>query len=70
LNQLFTSQRDGTAAHRPSAAGLDAEHQDERPGDVRHSQADVSAITEALAYQPTHDVATGLRETVDWFVVR
>jgi UDP-N-acetylglucosamine 4-epimerase len=70
LNQLFTYLREGIAAHRPSAAGLDAEHQDERPGDVRHSQADVSAITEALAYQPTHDVATGLRETVDWFVVR
>lgn len=38
-----------------------------RDGDVRHSLADVSAAAEAFGYEPTHDVAHGLRETVGWF---
>jgi UDP-N-acetylglucosamine 4-epimerase len=39
----------------------------ERPGDVRHSQADVSRAQSVLGYAPTHDVITGLRETVAWY---
>ena len=38
-----------------------------RMGDVRHSQADISRAVKELGYSPTHDVLTGLRETVAWF---
>lgn len=41
---------------------------DFRPGDVRHSQADISKARRLLGYEPTHDVRAGLRETLDWYV--
>lgn len=37
-----------------------------RPGDVRHSLADISKAG-ALGYQPTHHVAEGIEETVAWY---
>jgi UDP-glucose 4-epimerase len=38
-----------------------------RPGDVRHSQADISAAGRDLGYAPTVAFEPGLRRTLDWF---
>jgi UDP-glucose 4-epimerase len=38
-----------------------------RPGDVRHSQADISAARAELGYEPSVDFEEGVRRTVDWF---
>ncbi|HZS52458.1 MAG TPA: SDR family oxidoreductase [Bryobacterales bacterium] len=38
-----------------------------RPGDVRDSQADISAARRDLSYQPCVDFETGLRRTLEWF---
>jgi UDP-N-acetylglucosamine 4-epimerase len=38
-----------------------------REGDVRHSQADISRAQSILGYAPTHDLISGLRETVAWY---
>lgn len=38
-----------------------------REGDVRHSQADISAACRDLGYQPTVDFEAGLRRTLEWF---
>lgn len=38
----------------------------ERPGDVKHSQADISAAREAFGYQPEVSFHEGLRRTVEW----
>ncbi len=43
------------------------EHVGARPGDVRHSQADISAARADLEYEPTTDLLTGLRRTVEWW---
>jgi UDP-glucose 4-epimerase len=40
-------------------------HVDPRPGDIRHSEADVSKIREALGYEPTVSLADGLRELAE-----
>lgn len=42
-------------------------HADPRPGDVRHSQADVSLARQLIGYAPSVDFATGLRRTFEWF---
>lgn len=42
------------------------EHAPPRPGDVRHSLADISAARTILGYQPAVDLATGLREYLAW----
>lgn len=39
-----------------------------RAGDVRHSQADITKARTYLGYEPTHDVAAGLAQTMDWYV--
>jgi nucleoside-diphosphate-sugar epimerase len=38
-----------------------------RPGDVKHSQADIHRAAEDLGYRPTTDIATGLGHCVEWF---
>jgi UDP-N-acetylglucosamine/UDP-N-acetyl-alpha-D-glucosaminouronate 4-epimerase len=38
-----------------------------RPGDVRHSQADVTAAQKDLDYKPGFNFEQGLRLTLDWF---
>jgi UDP-glucose 4-epimerase len=41
-------------------------HTPERAGDVRHSLADISAARTAFGYEPVVDMASGLKEYIDW----
>ena len=45
-------------------------HGDFRAGDVRHSQADIGKAARLLGYAPTHDLAQGLRLTIDWYLAQ
>jgi UDP-N-acetylglucosamine/UDP-N-acetyl-alpha-D-glucosaminouronate 4-epimerase len=42
-------------------------HAPERPGDVKHSLADISKAKQLLGYHPEVSVAEGLRETFEWY---
>ena len=42
-------------------------HGDPRPGDVRHSQADIQKARDAFGYNPQVGLREGLRRTVEWF---
>jgi nucleoside-diphosphate-sugar epimerase len=42
-------------------------HAAPRPGDVRHSQADIERARQELGYRPTTDVAQGLRRCLEWW---
>ncbi len=46
---------------------IEAEYQDARKGDVRHSLADISRARELLGYEPRVDLEEGLRLTIDWW---
>ena len=46
------------------------EFTDSRAGDVRHSEADISAAASDLAYRPSVTFEAGLQRTVDWFRAR
>ncbi|MDL0138581.1 GDP-mannose 4,6-dehydratase [Halobacterium salinarum] len=46
---------------------LDPIYDDPRPGDVRHSHADISKAREHLDYEPTVDFATGLGRTIPYY---
>ncbi len=39
-----------------------------RPGDVRHSQADIGKAQRMLGYLPTHRIREGLTEAMHWYV--
>jgi UDP-glucose 4-epimerase len=42
-------------------------HTDARPGDVKHSQADISAAQADLGYRPRVDIDEGLRRCLEYF---
>lgn len=42
-------------------------YQDFRPGDVRHSQADITKAKMNLGYQPNYKIIDGLRQVMPWY---
>jgi len=70
LTQLYWMILDRLSALRPDLVRQDPQYTPFRPGDIRHSQADLSKIRTLLGYQPTHSVAEGLDELVPWFSAR
>lgn len=38
-----------------------------RPGDIKHSLADIQKAQQNLGYQPSHDIVQGLSETIRWY---
>ena len=42
-------------------------HGKPRPGDVRHSTADITRARAHLGYEPEYDIKRGLEETIEWF---
>lgn len=63
LNQLFQTIR--TLVEESSGKKVaDVIYRDFRPGDIRHSCADTTRVTEELGFAPEYSVMTGLRVTV------
>ena len=48
-------------------ANLPPLYLDERPGDIKHSRADIAKAGELLGYEPIVDFDEGLRRAVDWY---
>jgi UDP-glucose 4-epimerase len=46
---------------------LEAIYQPARPGDVKHSLADITEARRLLGYEPQVHFADGLRRTLDWY---
>lgn len=67
LNELFGYLKELLVVNGLSY-DKEANYQDFRAGDVRHSQADISKISEQLAYQPTHTIRQGLAEAMPWYI--
>jgi len=40
---------------------------DPRPGDIKHSQADISLARKYLGYEPKTNFLNGLEQTIDWY---
>ena len=70
LNELYATLRDLTIDRHPNLDVAPPIHKDFRPGDVRHSQADIGKARRLLGYAPTHDVRAGLAESLDWYDAR
>lgn len=47
--------------------GFEAEYQDRRPGDVKHSLAGIERAAREIGYRVGVSFERGLRDTVDWF---
>lgn len=70
LNDLATALRELIEERHPGTRMPPPRHEELRPGDVRHSQADISKAQRLLGYAPTHDVRSGLRQALPWYEAR
>lgn len=70
LNRLFEMLRDALAETKPELGNLKPGYNEFRPGDVRHSQADIAKAQRLLGYAPTHRLEDGIRVAMPWYVSR
>lgn len=70
LNRLFELLREALSECRHDLRRVQAAHGDFRPGDVRHSQADIAKASRLLGYAPSHRLQEGIRAAMPWYVSR
>jgi UDP-N-acetylglucosamine 4-epimerase len=70
LRRLFELVRERVAAHEPAAAAREPDRREFRPGDVRHSLADIGQARALLGYEPALGVAAGLDRAAPWYVAQ
>jgi UDP-N-acetylglucosamine 4-epimerase len=70
LNELHRVLADLLHERLPAVRIPAPVHEPFRPGDVRHSQADIGKARRLLGYVPAHDLRAGLREALPWYVER
>lgn len=68
LNELVEAIRSILEPSFPHLKGFTPNYRDFRPGDVRHSLADISKAHTMLGYEPSHRIREGLLEAMDWYV--
>jgi UDP-N-acetylglucosamine 4-epimerase len=68
LKMLFDAIQTRLIKRVPSLLKVDPVYREFRPGDVRHSQADISKARQRIGYAPTHTIGEGLEEAMDWYV--
>ena len=67
LNELFYALRDALSGQGVDYA-LDPVYRDFRPGDVRHSQADIGKATQQLGYAPEYRIREGIQRAMPWYL--
>jgi len=67
LNELFALIKSALRKQHPSLPDQPPVYRDFRPGDVRHSLADISKAQRLLGYAPTHRLGQGLDLAMEWY---
>ncbi|MGE6328541.1 NAD-dependent epimerase/dehydratase family protein [Psychrobacter pacificensis] len=67
LNTLFSALKEHLRANGVSYT-REPVYRDFRAGDVRHSQADITKIQNALGYAPQFDIIQGIKKAMPWYV--
>jgi UDP-N-acetylglucosamine 4-epimerase len=68
LNELFVHLKNLLRRRDPSLPDPRPVYREFRPGDVRHSLADIGKAQRLLGFAPTRGVAAGLELALDWYV--
>lgn len=68
LNNLFQAIKNELIRNLPDLKIKDAIYRDFRPGDIRHSNADITLAKELLNYEPTHTLKQGLEKSIKWYI--
>lgn len=56
-----------TILNRLLGTNIEPLHKEPRPGDVRHSLADITRAQKLLAYEPQIDFETGLQQSIEYY---
>jgi UDP-N-acetylglucosamine/UDP-N-acetylgalactosamine 4-epimerase len=67
LNELYYTLHKYTLPYCVNTHEAHPVYRDFRPGDVLHSQADISKASQLLGYAPTHSVEEGLETAMGWY---
>lgn len=67
LNELLDLLKRALQAHAPSVVNQKPIYQEFRPGDVRHSLADINKARRLLGYEPEYPIERGLELAMDWY---
>jgi UDP-N-acetylglucosamine 4-epimerase len=70
LNELFDLIKAQVVKAKPAARDAAVAHRDFRPGDVRHSLADIGKARKLLGYAPRFSVREGLEKAAGWYIGR
>ena len=68
LNELFREIHAQLLPHYPRLLNVRPIYRDFRPGDVRHSLADISKAQQLLGYAPKYRLREGVSEAVEWYI--
>lgn len=68
LNELYELLRQRLQQLVPQLGQMRPCYRDYRPGDVRHSLADIGKARRLLGYEPTHNIAQGLDTALPWYL--
>lgn len=68
LNRLLEILRGLVREVQSDRATVSPVYRPFREGDVQHSLADISLARKYLGYEPRHEIASGLKETLSWYV--
>ncbi len=68
LNELFHMIRTRVAKVFPGCEDVEPVYREFRPGDVRHSLADISRAKKILNYDPLYSVRQGLDLSAQWYL--
>jgi UDP-N-acetylglucosamine 4-epimerase len=67
LNELFGLLQRTLRKDNPGLPEQKPVYRDFRPGDVRHSLADIRKAADLLGFAPTHPIEQGLALAMDWY---
>lgn len=67
LTQMTSLLKDYLAEYNSKIANVSIVHGPERLGDIPHSHASIEKAKSMLGYNPSHNLAKGLKEAVNWY---
>jgi UDP-N-acetylglucosamine 4-epimerase len=72
LNELYNLIKDelnkSAGHHHLSIIDQQPIYRDFRPGDIRHSNADITKAKTIVGYMPTHDIYQGMNQAIEWYI--
>jgi len=68
LNELYNAINSELEKNLENFTRKEPIYRDFRSGDIRHSNANIDKLKNAVGYEPTHDIDKGLNESIKWYI--